>query len=132
MNDRTNESIARRIYGKETALTKALTRWRSSKGKAIVLEQREIVIIGGYLKFRLSKSSNFQARLANSIENRLTIITASQSLFLLYRIYLQLRHQAGLKIATFVASREVSLRVFLDEEVFDRVTGRNADKGRFT
>lgn len=95
MNDRTNESIARRIYGKETALTKALTRWRSSKGKAIVLEQREIVIIGGYLKFRLSKSSNFQARLANSIENRLTIITASQSLFLLYRIYLQLRHQAG-------------------------------------
>lgn len=33
MNDRANESIERRIYGKETALTKVLTRWRSSKGK---------------------------------------------------------------------------------------------------
>lgn len=33
MNDRANESIARRIHGKETALTKVLTRWRSSKGK---------------------------------------------------------------------------------------------------
>lgn len=96
MNDRANESIARRVYGKQTVLTNALTRWRFSKGKgnrSQPTEDRD-----NWWLFRLSKGSNFQARLANSIENRLAIITASQSLFLLYRIYLHQAPSGGKKL----------------------------------
>lgn len=97
MNDRANESIARRVYGKQTALTNALTRWRFSKGKGNRSQATEDRDNWWLFEVSFIRGSNFQARnsIVNSIENRLAIIIASQSLFLLYRIYLQLRHQAG-------------------------------------
>lgn len=75
------------------------------------------MIIGGYLKFRLSKSSNFQPRLANNIENRLAVITASRSLFFIISNLFTLAPSGGTKLRLLFASREVSLRIFLDEEV---------------